>query len=110
MARTIDPRITVGDLDLIRSWFAREIHRGLVRGIDLYQEQAGDVVSILGDNGLPVVGFGRDRTGFYLIDAAGERVGAAPLLEDLLPVAGERVLLPLARGSRRAHRWFIVPH
>jgi len=102
------PRITVSDLDLIRSWFSRELRDGVVRGIDLYQEQAGDVVSILGENGLPVIGFGRDRAGFYLIDASGERVGASPALENLLPAAGRRVLLPLTPGSRRHHRWFIA--
>jgi hypothetical protein len=108
MHDSADLRITVGDLDLIRSWFSTEMTAGLVRGIDLYQEQAGDVVSILGDNGLPILGFGRDRFGFYLIDAAGERVDSSPLLENLLPTAGKRIMLPRVRGSRRAHRWFML--
>ena len=108
MKRTADVRMTVGDVNLIRSWFSEDIAAGIVRGIDVFQEPAGDVVSLLGDDGLPLLGFSRNRAGFYLVDAGGECVDVAASLEPLLLSAERLVLVPLTGDCRRSHRWFLL--
>jgi hypothetical protein len=106
MKQSADVRMTVSDVNLIKSWFSEDIAAGIVTGIDVFQEQAGDVVSLLGGDGLPLLGFARNRAGFYLVDAGGECLDAATSLEPLLSSADKMVLLPLVGGSRRLHRWF----
>jgi hypothetical protein len=83
--------MTVGQVNMIRSWFRQGRSAGVIRGIDVFQEEAGDLISLLGGNGMPVMGFGRNRGGFFMIDHRGDLIRSDPALEALL-VEAERAL------------------
>ena len=93
MAENLVPRMTVGQVNMIRAWFRRGKTSGAIRGIDVFQAEAGDLVSLLGGNGMPVMGFGRNHRGFFMIDHRGDLVRSDPALEALL-VEAERTLKP----------------
>jgi hypothetical protein len=93
MTRKAVPRITAAEVETIRNRFRPDMSTEFVSGIDIYQEEAGDVVSLLGPNGLPLIGFAKGVDGFYLVDERGDVLLSAPVLDSVLDLAQQRILL-----------------